>query len=63
MTNNEPVMIASVVQALLAVLVAVGWIKIDNATLDSIATAVGAAIAGIIAMWARSKVTPLAKTN
>ncbi len=59
MVNNEPVVIASIIQALLAAAVAIGWLKIDSATVDSIATAVGAAIVGILAAWARSKVTPV----
>jgi len=55
----EPVAIAAAAQAVLAALVAIGWVTLDNTTIQTLATAVGVIAATIITLIARSKVKPL----
>lgn len=55
----EPVAIASAAQAVLAALVTLGWVTLDDTTISTIATAVGVVGAAIITIVARSKVTPV----
>lgn len=55
----EPVAIAAAAQAVLAALVTLGWVTLDDTTIRTIATAIGVVIAGVITLIARSKVTPV----
>jgi hypothetical protein len=55
---GEPVMIAHVVQMLLAAAVTAGWVTIPDRTIDVVASAVGLALATVAAVIARSRVTP-----
>ena len=55
----EPIAIAAAIQGVLAALVAVGWITVDDTTVNAIGTVVAAIAAGVITVTARSKVTPL----
>lgn len=56
----QPVLTAAAVQAVLAALVTLGWLHLDNAALAALATAIAAVVAAVTALLARSKVTPTA---
>lgn len=55
----EPVAIAAAAQAVLAAAVAIGWITWDDTTVSTVATAAGVIATVVIALVARSKVTPV----
>lgn len=55
----EPVAIAAAAQAVLAALVTLGWLTLDNTTIQTIATAFGMIAAAVITLIARSRVTPV----
>lgn len=55
----EPVAIAGAIQAVLAALVTLGWLNLDDATQSIIATAVAGVLSLITTYVARKKVTPV----
>ena len=55
-----PVVTAATVQAVLAALVTLGWVQLDNSAVAAIATAIAAVIAAVTTWLARSRVTPVA---
>lgn len=55
----EPVAIAAAVQAVLAALVTVGWVQLDDAKLSAIGTVVAIVIGTSITLAARRRVTPV----
>lgn len=56
----EPVAIAAAVQAVLAALVTVGWVQLDDAQLASIGTVVAIVAGTAVTLAARRRVTPVA---
>lgn len=56
----EPVAIATAVQAVLAALVTIGWVNLDDTTVASLGTVLAAVVAAIVARRARAAVTPVA---
>lgn len=56
----EPVAIATAVQAVLAAIVTIGWVNLDDATVASIGTVLAAIVAAIVARQTRAAVTPVA---
>lgn len=56
----EPVAIAAAVQAVLAALVTVGWVQLDDAKISAIGTVVAIVISASLTVWTRGKVTPSA---
>lgn len=56
----EPVAIAAAIQAVLAAVVTLGWLQLDNAAQSIVTTAVAAVISLIATLVARKKVTPVA---
>lgn len=59
----EPVKFAEAVRSLLISLVGLGWLTIDDALINSIATGVTLVVSGVLTMFVRSKVTPVAKPD
>lgn len=61
----EPVAILDAVKAVVAVLVAAGWITLDDATLNAIITGAGSLLFVLLTVLTRRATTPLAdpKTN
>lgn len=59
-TSPGPVVTAATVQAVLAAIVTLGWVQLDDATVATIATAIAAVIAAVTTWLARSRVTPVA---
>lgn len=59
--NSEPVAFTELVRAAIVVLVSLGWITVDNDTVNVIASAIGFAISWALTAFARSRVTPVAK--
>lgn len=55
---GEPVAVANTINVLVTALVGAGWVTIDNTTINAILTAIGAIIAVVTTIKARSKVTP-----
>lgn len=55
----EPVAIAAAAQAVLAALVTVGWLQLDDATIASVATGIAAILSVVLTLIARSRVTPV----
>jgi hypothetical protein len=55
----EPVAIAAAVQAVLAAIVTIGWVQLDDATIATIATVIAGAVSVAITIYTRSKVTPV----
>jgi hypothetical protein len=55
----EPVAIAAAVQAVLAAIVTIGWVQLDDATIATIATVIAGAVSVILTLYTRSKVTPV----
>jgi hypothetical protein len=55
----EPVAIAATVQAVLAALVTLGWVQLDDAQLASIGTVVAVVAGTAITLAARRRVTPI----
>jgi hypothetical protein len=60
---TEPVAMAEVLRAVIVVLVSLGWITLDNNTVNIIASALGVVLSWALTLLARSKVTPIAKTG
>jgi hypothetical protein len=58
--STEPVAYSTLIQSVLAALVATGWATIPNTTIDAIASGVGAVVALVTAIIARRSVQPLA---
>jgi hypothetical protein len=58
--SHEPVAYSNAVNVILTALVSVGWLTVPNATVDAIATAVGAVGAMVVAFVARASAKPLA---
>lgn len=58
-SRPEPVAIASAAQAVIAAGVTVGWVTLDDQSIQIIVTAVGAIAALVFTFIARSKVTPI----
>ena len=56
LVDLEPVAIADTVKAVLAALVALGWVALPDATISAVATAFGAIIYVGISAWTRRKV-------
>lgn len=59
--SDEPVSLVQIVHLVLATLVTLGWLKIDNSTIDVLGTIVAALISTGAQLWARSRVTPIKK--
>lgn len=55
----EPVAIAAAVQAVLAALVTLGWVQLDDARISAIGTVVALVAAVYVTVTARSAVTPI----
>lgn len=55
----EPVAIAAAVQAVLAAIVTIGWVQLDDATIATLATVIAGAVSVGITIYTRSKVTPV----
>lgn len=60
-TRPEPVAIAAAVQAVLAAIVTIGWVQLDDSTIATIATVIAGAVSVAITILTRSKVTPVSK--
>jgi hypothetical protein len=58
-SRPEPVAIAAAAQAVIAAGVTVGWVSLDDQSIQIIVTAVGAIAALVFTFIARSKVTPI----
>lgn len=58
---TEPAQWAELVRALIAALVAVGWLTIDAATVNVVASVVGAAASFVLTRFVRKAVIPTAK--
>jgi hypothetical protein len=58
-TRPEPVAIGAAVQAVLAAIVTIGWVQLDDATIATIATLIAGAVSVGITIYTRSKVTPV----
>ena len=58
-TRPEPVAIAAAVQAVLAAIVTIGWVQLDDATIATIATVIAGAVSVVLTIYTRSKVTPV----
>lgn len=58
-SRPEPVAIAAAAQAVIAAGVTVGWVTLDDQSIQIIVTAVGAIAALVFTFIARSKVTPI----
>lgn len=56
----EPVAVAAAVQAVLAALVTLGWVNLDNTTAAAIGTVAAALVAAVVTHRARRQVTPTA---
>lgn len=56
LVDVEPVAIADTVKAILAALVALGWIALPDATISAVATAIGAVAFVALSAWTRRKV-------
>jgi hypothetical protein len=56
----EPVVLADLVKAAVAVAVTFGWATLDDATVSTVATAVATVVWGLITYLTRRKVTPTA---
>ena len=61
--SQQPVIYATVVQTILAALVAAGWATIPDATVNTIASCVGGLLALGAAWLARRNVTPVSKVQ
>jgi hypothetical protein len=57
--TREPAAYAEAVRLVIAALVGVGWITLDDSLIQSIVTAVGALASIVLTVVVRSKVTPL----
>lgn len=54
-----PVVTAATVQAILAALVTLGWVSLDNVGQATVATGIAALLAVVATGWARARVTPV----
>ncbi|GJF04973.1 hypothetical protein [Pseudonocardia sp. D17] len=59
-TSPGPVVTAATVQAILAAIVTLGWVRLDDTATAAVATAIAAVIAAVTTWVARSHVTPVA---
>jgi len=59
--DTEPARLAEIVRGVLVGLVGLGWVALDNATVNSIATLVAVAGSWALTKFVRDRVTPLAK--
>ena len=57
--SREPAAYAEAVRLVLAALVGVGWVTVDNNTVNSIVTAVGAILSIVLTAVVRANVTPV----
>lgn len=57
--QREPAAYAELVRLVLAAIIAVGWITLDDTTTNAVATAVGAVISFVLSFVVRSHVTPV----
>lgn len=55
-----PVAVAAAIQSVLAVLVTLGWLRLDDETIATVATVAAGAVVLVVTLIARSKVTPVA---
>lgn len=58
--SKEPVNYQAAVHLVIVGLVTLGWLKVDNSTVDGAATVVGVLLAGLATWQARRRVVPLA---
>lgn len=58
-SRPEPVAIAAAAQAVIAAGVTVGWVTLDDQSIQIVVTAVGAIAALVFTFIARAKVTPV----
>ena len=59
--TGEPVATVEAVRVLLAAAVGLGWVTLDEPTVMAVATGVAVLISVGGSVWARARVTPLAK--
>lgn len=57
--SREPAAYAEVARLVIAALVAVGWITIDNTAVDTVLTAAGAILSIFLTATVRANVTPV----
>ncbi len=57
-TSREPAAYAEAVRLAIAALVGLGWITIDDSTVNAIVTAVGALMSIVLTVVVRANVTP-----
>lgn len=57
--THEPAAYAEVVRLVLAALVGLGWLTVDDPTANGIATAVGAVLSVVLTFVVRQHVTPV----
>lgn len=56
----QPVLTAAAIQAVLAAVVTIGWVRLDDTTTSTLATVLAGVLALVSAFIARGKVTPVA---
>lgn len=57
--SREPAVYAEAARLVMAALVALGWITLNNTTMEAIVTAVGATLSVVLTAAVRSHVTPV----
>lgn len=60
-TATEPVAVAELVRVVLAALVTLGWVTLDEPAVMTVSTAVAGLVSLALSWWARRRVTPTAK--
>jgi hypothetical protein len=63
MTTREPAAIAEVVRLVIVALVALGWLTLDDAAANIIASAIGAVLSVILTVTVRAHVIPVESTG
>jgi FtsH-binding integral membrane protein len=57
--TTEPVAYTELARAVIVVLVSLGWITLDNTTVNVVASSVGLVLSWALTLYARSRVTPV----
>lgn len=57
--TREPAVYAEVARLVILALVALGWVTVDNATANTIASAIGALLSVVLTVAVRQHVTPV----
>jgi len=61
--DTEPVAVTELARAVIVMVVSLGWITLDNTTINVVASVVGLILSWLLALFTRNRVTPVTKVG